>query len=79
MTALLMESEASGNGKNALLPEEEELLREMIGIAKPSDSDNSILSIITKEAESYFQGQKSLKEVQDIIQSRAGLYISEGY
>lgn len=79
MTALLMESEASGNGKNALLPEEEELLREMIGIAKPSDSDNAILSIITEEAESYFQGQKSLKEVQDIIQSRAGLYISEGY
>ena len=63
----------------ALLPEEEELLREMIDIAKPSDSDNVILSIITEEVESYFQGQKSLKEVQDVIQSRAGLYISEGY
>ena len=62
----------------ALLPEDVELLWEMINIATASDSDEIILSIINEESEGYFQGQKSLEEVEDIIQRKVSLYISEG-
>jgi len=37
----------------------------------------AILSIIMEKAEAFFQGQKPLDVVADIIQSRAQLYVSE--
>ena len=40
-------------------------------------SDTSLNNIVSEEAEAYFSGQKTAKEVADIIQSRAQIYISE--
>lgn len=39
--------------------------------------DNQLLNIVIEEAESYFSGQKNVKEVADIIQSRAKIYVNE--
>lgn len=39
--------------------------------------NEALNNIITEECESYFAGQKSAKEVADIIQSRAKIYVSE--
>jgi ABC-type glycerol-3-phosphate transport system substrate-binding protein len=36
-----------------------------------------IMSIITEESEGYFEGQKTVDEVADIIQSRVQIYVSE--
>lgn len=36
-----------------------------------------ILNIVNEEAEAFFQGQKSVDEVADIIQRRASIYVSE--
>ncbi len=61
------------------LPEEVELLRELIDTATPrGGTDEEIEKIILEEAAPYFQGQKSVEEVTGIIQSRVGLYLSEG-
>lgn len=40
-------------------------------------TNDDITNLITEEAESFFSGQKSAKEVADIIQSRAQIYVSE--
>lgn len=39
--------------------------------------DEDLLNIIMEEAEGFFAGQKSAKEVADIIQSRARIYVNE--
>ncbi len=39
--------------------------------------DNDILVIIQEETEPFYQGQKTAKEVADIIQSRVSIYINE--
>ena len=39
--------------------------------------NEALNNIITEECESYFAGQKTAKEVADIIQSRAKIYVSE--
>lgn len=39
--------------------------------------DETLLNIISEEAEPYFSGQKSAKEVAQIIQSRAQVYLNE--
>jgi hypothetical protein len=36
-----------------------------------------ILSIISEESQGYFEGQKSVSEVADVIQSRVQIYVSE--
>jgi len=55
-------------------------IMEMLNTAKSSlTSDETLFSMIAEEAESYFSGQKSVDEVADIIQSRAGMYVSENY
>ena len=33
--------------------------------------------MITEEAEAFFKGQKTAKEVADIIQSRISMYVKE--
>lgn len=40
-------------------------------------SDQALLDIIQEEVEPYFQGQKSVDEVTDIIQSRIDIYLKE--
>ncbi len=55
-------------------------IMEMLNTAKSNlTSDETLFSMIAEEAESYFSGQKSVDEVADIIQSRAGMYVSENY
>lgn len=39
--------------------------------------DRNILSILEEECTAYFEGQKSVKEVADIIQSRIHIYVNE--
>lgn len=39
--------------------------------------DEELQNIITEETAAFFKGQKSAKETADIIQNRAGIYISE--
>lgn len=42
-----------------------------------SAMDQELLKIISEEATPYFEGQKTAKEVADIIQSRVSIYVSE--
>jgi len=39
--------------------------------------NTNILNIIDEEAQSYFTGQKDLKNVAELIQNRVQLYLSE--
>ena len=39
--------------------------------------DRNIISILEEECSAYFEGQKSVKEVADIIQSRIHIYVNE--
>ena len=39
--------------------------------------DRNIISILEEECAAYFEGQKSAKEVSDIIQSRIHIYVNE--
>lgn len=62
------------------LPTEEEIreVYELIGMARKPDSTGSlILDMINEEAEAFYQGQKSVDEVADIIQRRSQLYMDE--
>lgn len=69
------------NWNTEILPATQELVDEMcviIGEAKlVPDQDNQILSMIMEDVAPYFEGQKSLDEVVNIIQSRVQLYVSE--
>lgn len=61
-----------------LSSEDVEFLKELIAEAKPmSNTDNKLLLILMEEAAAYFQGQKTLDEVAEIIQNRAQIYVSE--
>ncbi|MCH5344102.1 MAG: extracellular solute-binding protein [Acetatifactor sp.] len=42
-----------------------------------TNQDETILQIITEEAQAYFDGQKTEEEVAEIIQNRVQLYLSE--
>lgn len=58
--------------------EEIDIVLDLIGKARlVSEEDDEILSIINEEAEPFFQGQKSVEEVADVIQSKVSLYVSE--
>lgn len=59
-------------------PEEAQVLRDLIAVAKPMGAmDTNLLTIIIEEVEPYFAGEKSIDEVVNIVQSRAQIYISE--
>lgn len=61
-----------------LTKEETDSLIEFIkSVENVATYDESLLAIITEEAESYFAGQKSVSEVASIIQSRVEIYINE--
>lgn len=62
------------------IPTEEEVSRieELIRIARPAtNSDTDIMNIINEEAQAFFKGQKSAKDVAGVIQSRVQLYVNE--
>ncbi len=41
--------------------------------------DQTLWNIISEEAEPYFNGEKTVEAVMEVIQSRASLYVSENY
>ncbi len=63
---------------------EEELAKLVMDAIEQADftpytgAEVQIMEILQEEAELYFNGQKSLDEVQDIIQNRVSLLVSEG-
>lgn len=61
-----------------LTDEEADMLYNYISsVSKQYYYDESLSNIITEEAAAYFEGQKSVNEVIEIIQSRAQIYINE--
>lgn len=75
--------QASGrhNGISQYYPEEKDaqdyrwILKNMRMI--PIDRYNPVCTILYEEMQAYFDGQKTLDEAIDILQSRAGLYMGE--
>lgn len=58
--------------------EEAQLLQQLIDSGKVSPEYNTnIINIINEESEAYFEGQKTVNEVADIIQSRINIYVHE--
>ena len=39
--------------------------------------DDNIINIISEEAAAYFDGQKTVEQVTEVIQSRISLYVME--
>lgn len=63
---------------HSMTAEEAELLEELIAGARPvTDFDMQITNIVLEEAEAFFKGQRSAKDVAGIIQSRVGVYVDE--
>ena len=42
-----------------------------------TNADDELIKIVSEEVKPYFEGQKSVKEVADVIQSRVSIYVSE--
>ena len=58
--------------------EEADRIEALIRIAKPAtNSDADIMNIVNEEAQAFFKGQKSAKDVAAVIQSRVQLYVNE--
>ena len=59
--------------------EEIDILKDLISVAEPSSAtgNDEITNIITEEAEAFFKGQKSVADVENIIQSRVKVYVNE--
>jgi ABC-type glycerol-3-phosphate transport system substrate-binding protein len=64
-----------------LSEEEAEIIRDMVDrigyCATYSSYSSDVQDIVTEEAEAFFKGDKTAKEVADIIQSRVNIYVSE--
>lgn len=61
-----------------LTQEEVDTLKEYIfGLNTAYGFDDTAITIIMEEADSFFKGQKSVKEVSDVIQSRVQIYVNE--
>ncbi len=61
----------------AATQEQVDSIKQMIEIAQNTQIDSKMLDIIMEEAQSYFDGQKSVEEVSALIQNRIQIYISE--
>ncbi len=62
----------------AATQEQVDAVKNLIEIADGTMSNNEeIANIIMEEAAAYFEGQKSAKEVADIVQSRVKIYVNE--
>ena len=59
--------------------EAEQLSRLVKTVSTTYSPDNDIFNIIEEEASAYYEGQKSIEEVANIIQSRVSIYLSENY
>ncbi|MDE7043538.1 MAG: hypothetical protein K2O97_00695, partial [Acetatifactor sp.] len=60
--------------------EDVDIILDLIDKARPisnSGGNDEILNIINEEAAAFFQGQKSVDEVTNIIQSRINIFVSE--
>lgn len=57
--------------------EASELTEFLSSITLVGSYDQSMMDIVTEEAQAFFEGQKSAQEVADIIQSRMKIYVSE--
>ena len=57
--------------------EVDEVLEFVYSVNRKSSYNTELNNIISEEAESFFEGQKSAEDVAKIIQSRAQLFISE--
>lgn len=63
---------------SALTPEQLDMAVDFIkGVHHFSFDDVTVMNIICEEAEGYFQGQKDVESVVDVIQNRVGLYLQE--
>ena len=61
-----------------LTQEEVDYMKEFIGsLSMAYNANQNVYNIITEEASAFFSGQKSAKEVADIIQSRVSIYVNE--
>ena len=47
------------------------------GVNHVAFDDVTVMNIIYEEAESYFQGQKDVGKVAEVIQNRVSLYLQE--
>ena len=62
----------------ATTPEQAQQLRDAIAAAtKLIDLDQSIIDIVTEQAEAFFAGQKTAEETAKLIQSKANIYVNE--
>ena len=58
--------------------EDVDTVKTLVSCARPYSSQNGqVIGIILEEADPYFQGQKGLDEVIDVMQNRVGIYMSE--
>ncbi len=61
-----------------LTQEEVDYVKEFVGsLDMVYNANENVYNIITEEASAFFSGQKSAKEVADIIQSRVSIYVNE--
>lgn len=62
----------------ATTPEQAQQLRDAIAAAtKLIDLDQSVIDIVTEQAEAFFAGQKTAEETAKLIQSKANIYVNE--
>ncbi|HBA69773.1 MAG TPA: hypothetical protein DCZ40_10525 [Lachnospiraceae bacterium] len=61
----------------AATEEQVDRIRQMIETANSSSIDSQMLNIVTDEAQSYFDGQKSAEDVAALIQNRMQVYVNE--
>ena len=57
--------------------ERERIVDYILSVNSAGEYDDALVSIINEEAESFFAGQKTAREVVEIIQSRAQIYVNE--
>lgn len=59
-------------------PEQVEHVRSLLNNCDVmSNTDEELIKIVSEEVKPYFEGQKTAKEVADVIQSRVSIYVSE--
>ncbi len=57
----------------------DQLKQILTGVTASAFSDSELMQIIFEESDAYFQGEKSVEEVVQIIKNRADLYMREKY
>ena len=62
----------------ALEPEQVQQIRDLItSTTKVADYNNSIIEIVSEQAQAFFEGQKTAEDVARLIQSKANIYVNE--